>query len=183
MDAPPLLLIRPSTADDVPRLAAIYADSVRRGTGTFELDAPDDAEMARRRDAVLASGWPWLVAERAGRIVGFAYAAPFRPRRAYRWCVEDSIYLEADTRGLGVGRLLLAELVARCTALGARRMIAVIGDSANAASIGVHRACGFVPAGVLEACGWKLGRWLDVVMMQRALGEGAAGEPRDAAAT
>lgn len=178
MDTPPLL-IRPSTAADVPRLAAIYADSVRHGTGTFELEAPDDAEMARRRDAVLASGWPWLVAERAGTVVGFAYASPFRPRRAYRYCVEDSIYLDAGVRGAGIGRLLLAELMARCAARGARRVVAVIGDSANVASIGVHRACGFAPAGVLDACGWKLGRWLDVVMMQRALGEGSTAPPHD----
>jgi phosphinothricin acetyltransferase len=178
MDAAPLL-IRPSTDADVPRLAVIYGQSVLHGTGTFELDAPDAAEMARRRDAVLAADWPWLVAESTGVVVGFAYAAPFRPRRAYRWCIEDSIYLDAGARGRGVGRALLAELVARCTALGARRMLAVIGDSANAASIGVHRACGFVPAGVLEACGWKLGRWLDVVMMQRPLGAGDAAPPTD----
>ena len=173
------LLIRPSVAADVPRLAAIYGQNVLHGTGTFELDAPDAAEMARRRDAVLAGGWPWLVAARAGDVVGFAYAAPFRPRRAYRWCVEDSIYLDAGARGRGVGRALLAELVARCTALGARRMLAVIGDSGNAASIGVHRACGFVSAGLLEACGWKLGRWLDVVMMQRPLGPGDTTPPAD----
>lgn len=173
------LLIRPSTEADLPALARIYGHAVLHGTGTFELDAPDEAEMARRRDAVLANGLPWLVAERGGQVLGYAYANPFRPRRAYRFCVEDSIYLDEAARGHGVGRLLLAELLAQCTALGARQMLAVIGDSANAGSIGVHRACGFEDGGVLKAAGWKFGRWLDVVIMQKALGEGAASEPRD----
>ena len=173
------LLIRPSTNADLPALARIYGDAVRHGTGTFELDAPDEAEMARRRDAVLANGLPWLVAERDGGVFGYAYANHFRPRRAYRFCVEDSIYLDERARGRGVGRVLLAELLAQCAARGARQMLAVIGDSANAGSIGVHRACGFEDNGVLKAAGWKFGRWLDVVLMQKALGEGAATEPRD----
>ncbi len=174
----PLLLIRPSEPRDVAAIAAIYAWNVRHGTGTFELDAPDDAETARRRDDVLAKGLPWLVAESGGRVAGYAYANHFRPRRAYRFCLEDSIYLAPDAQGLGLGRLLLAELIARCEARGARQMLAVIGDSANGASIGLHRALGFKPVGLLAASGWKFERWLDVVIMQRALGLGA-----DSAAT
>jgi len=176
----PTLLLRSSTDADLPVLARIYGQAVLHGTGTFELEAPDEAEMARRRSDVLAKGLPWLVAERAGRVIGYAYANHFRPRRAYRFCLEDSIYLDEGARGHGVGRLLLAELMARCEAAGARQMLAVIGDSANAGSIGVHRACGFEDAGLFKAAGWKLGRWLDVVLMQKALGEGASTEPRDA---
>jgi phosphinothricin acetyltransferase len=174
------LLIRSSTDTDLPALARIYGHAVLHGTGTFELEAPDEAEMARRRADVLEKGLPWLVAERTGAVIGFAYANHFRPRRAYRFCLEDSIYLDEGARGHGVGRLLLAELVARCEAAGARQMLAVIGDSANAGSIGVHRACGFEDAGVFKAAGWKFGRWLDVVLMQKALGEGAKTEPLDA---
>src|SRR4249920_235689 len=122
------LLIRPSTPADVPAVTAIYADSVLRGTGTFELEAPDEEEMSRRRDDVLAKGLPWLVAEHSGKVLGFAYVNHFRPRRAYRFCLEDSIYLHQDARRTGMGRLLLAELIARSEALGARQMLAVIGD-------------------------------------------------------
>ncbi len=179
MPATPLL-IRPSTAADVPALTAIYAWHVAHGTGTFELDAPDAAEMGRRRDAVLANGLPWLVAERNGMVLGSAYANHFRPRRAYRFCVEDSIYLADAARGQGIGRLLLAELMARCQAAGARQMLAVIGDAANAGSVGVHLALGFEHSGVLRAAGWKFDRWLDVVLMQRALGEGDTTPGRDA---
>jgi phosphinothricin acetyltransferase len=173
------LLIRPSTDADLPAITAIYETNVLNGTGTFELEAPEPAEMARRRADVLGKGLPWLVAEQAGRLVGYAYANHFRPRRAYRYCLEDSIYLAADALGRGTGKLLLAELLARCEALGARQMLAVIGDSANAGSIGVHRALGFEPAGVLKSAGWKFGRWLDVVLMQRALGVGDGSEPPD----
>ncbi len=173
------MLMRPSTAADLPAMTAIYAHAVMHGTGTFELDAPDEAEMARRRDDVLAKGLPWLVAEEGGRVLGYAYANHFRPRRAYRFCLEDSIYLAEDARGRGVGTLLLAELVARCEAAGARQMLAVIGDSANLGSIGVHRALGFEHTGVLKASGWKFGRWLDVVLMQRALGTGADTPPAE----
>jgi L-amino acid N-acyltransferase YncA len=173
------LLIRPSTDTDLPAVTRIYGHAALHGTGTFELEAPEEAEMARRRDAVLANGLPWLVAERDGDVLGYAYANHFRPRRAYRFCVEDSIYLDERARGRGIGRVLLAELLAQCEARGARQMLAVIGDSANAGSVGVHRACGFEDTGVLKAAGWKFGRWLDVVLMQKALGEGAATEPRD----
>ncbi|MCU0969949.1 MAG: N-acetyltransferase family protein [Rubrivivax sp.] len=173
------MLLRPSAPPDLPAITAIYAHHVAHGTGTFELEAPDAAEMGRRRDDVTGKGLPWLVAERDGRVVGYAYANHFRPRRAYRFCVEDSIYLAPSAQGAGVGRLLLAELVARCEALGARQMLAVIGDAANAASIGMHRALGFEHTGVLRAAGWKHGRWLDVVLMQRALGPGAGSAPVD----
>jgi len=175
----PSLLIRPSVATDMAAITRIYAHAVNHGTGTFELDAPDESAMAQRRAAVLDNGLPWLVAERDGAVLGYAYANHFRPRRAYRFCVEDSIYLDESARGQGAGRLLLVELMARCEARGARQMLAVIGDSANAGSVGVHRACGFEPVGVLKSAGWKFGRWLDVVMMQRSLGEGGRTEPVD----
>ena len=174
----PAPLIRPSTPADLPAITAIYRWNVLNGTGTFELDVPDLAEMARRRYDVLGKGLPWLVAERGGVVLGYAYANHFRPRRAYRFCLEDSIYLADAARGQGVGTLLLAELVSRCEAAGARQMLAVIGDSANAGSIGVHRALGFEPAGRIAACGWKFGRWLDIVFMQRSLGAGDSSAPQ-----
>ena len=175
----PTLLIRACRDTDLPAITPIYGWHVEHGTGTFELEAPDIAEMSQRRAAVLAIGLPWLVAERDGTVVGYAYVNPFRPRPAYRFCVEDSVYLAADAIGTGIGRLLLAELIARCEAAGARQMLAVIGDSANAASIGVHAALGFEHTGVLKSSGWKFGRWLDVVIMQRALGRGAASAPAE----
>jgi phosphinothricin acetyltransferase len=165
-------LIRPSTEADLPAIAAIYGDAVLTGTGTFELEAPSDLEMARRREDVLSKGLPWLVAEVEGQVLGYAYANHFRPRLAYRFCVEDSIYLHRDARGRGLGTLLLAELMARCEAAGARQMLAVIGDSANAGSIGVHRRLGFQHVGTMKSVGWKFDSWLDVVVMQRALGLG-----------
>ncbi len=174
------VLIRPSTTSDLPAIAAIYGWNVDHGTGTFELEAPDEPEMARRRDDVLSKELPWLVAERADRVLGYAYANHFRPRRAYRFCLEDSVYLAADARGQGVGRLLLAELLARCEAAGARQMLAVIGDSANAGSLAVHRALGFEQVGVMKAAGWKFDRWLDVVVMQKSLGPGSGSAPVDA---
>ena len=177
----PSLLIRPSTPADLPAVTAIYAWNVLNGTGTFELEAPDAAEMMRRRDDVLAKGLPWLVAQRGGVVLGYAYANHFRPRRAYRFCLEDSVYLAADARGQGLGRLLLAELMARCEAAGARQMLAVIGDSANLGSIGVHRTLGFEHVGVMRAAGWKFERWLDVVIMQKSLGSGASDAPLGAA--
>lgn len=175
------LLLRPGSTADLPAMHDIYADAVLHGTGTFELEPPGAAEFARRRDDVLAKGLPWLVAERDGRVLGYAYAGPFRPRPAYRFCVEDSIYLHPQARGVGVGRTLLAELLARCQAAGARQMLAVIGDSANLGSIGVHRALGFEPCGRLQSVGWKFGRWLDVVLMQRSLGAGDVTLPAERA--
>ena len=174
-------LIRPSTPADLSAVTAIYGWNVAHGTGTFELDAPDAAEIARRRNDVLSNGLPWLVAERDGRVLGYAYANHFRPRRAYRFCLEDSIYLADEAKGQGLGKLLLTELLARCEAAGARQMLAVIGDSANAGSIGVHRALGFEQIGLLSAAGWKFERWLDVVMMQKSLGLGQRCAPVDGA--
>ena len=170
----PDLLIRPSTTADLAAITAVYAHAVLHGTGTFELDPPDESEMARRRADVLGKGLPWLVAESAGQVLGYAYANHFRPRLAYRFCLEDSIYLHEAARGKGVGKLLLTELVGRCEAAGARQMLAVIGDSANTGSVAVHAALGFSHTGVLKASGWKFDRWLDVVLMQRALGSGDA---------
>ena len=177
----PALLIRPSTPADLPAITAIYGWNVLNGTGTFELDPPDAAEMARRRDDVLSKGLPWLVAERGGAVMGYAYANHFRPRKAYRFCLEDSIYLAGDAKGQGLGRLLLTELMARCEAAGARQMLAVIGDSANLGSIGVHRTLGFEHVGVMKAAGWKFDQWRDVVVMQKALGDGSASDPKDRA--
>ena len=167
------LLVRPSTPADLDAVRDIYAHAVIQGTGTFELEVADAAEMSRRRGDVLSKGLPWLVAEEHGRVLGYAYANHFRPRPAYRFSVEDSVYLHPEAQGRGIGRALLAELLARCQAAGARQMLAVIGDSGNHASIGVHRALGFERCGLLQAVGWKFGRWLDVVLMQRALGAGA----------
>ena len=166
------LTIRPSTDADGAAVCEIYAWNVRNGTGTFELEPPGADEMARRRDDVLRKGLPWLVAERGGMLLGYAYATPFRPRPAYSHCLEDSIYLAPQAQGQGVGRVLLGELLARCEAAGARQMLAVIGDSENLSSIGVHRALGFESTGVLRSAGWKFDRWLDVVLMQKALGPG-----------
>ncbi|MBL8317109.1 MAG: N-acetyltransferase [Burkholderiaceae bacterium] len=166
------LLIRPCATADLPAVAAIYADSVRRGTGSFELEPPDLVEMQRRFADQQARNLPWLAAESAGTVLGYAYAAPFRPRPAYRFAVENSVYVAEAGRGRGVGRALLAELIARCEATGARQMVAVIGDSANIESIALHAAQGFVRSGLVANVGWKFGRWLDVVMMQRALGPG-----------
>lgn len=174
------LRVRPSADADLPAITAIYADSVLNGTGTFELECPDEAEMGRRRTDVMSKGLPWLVAEDSGgRVLGYAYANHFRPRRAYRFCVEDSIYLHPAARGRGVGTALLAELIQRCQAAGARQMLAVIGDSGNLGSIGVHRRHGFEHQGVLKSAGWKFDRWLDVVLMQRTLGEGDTTPGRD----
>lgn len=170
--ATPQILIRPSGVGDLAAITGIYAWNVLYGTGTFELEPPDEAEMSRRRDDVQDKGLPWLVAELDGKVRGYAYANHFRPRRAYRFCLEDSIYLAADAKGQGLGRLLLAELLSRCEAAGARQMLAVIGDSANAASVGVHSSLGFEQVGLMKAAGWKFERWLDVVVMQRSLGLG-----------
>jgi L-amino acid N-acyltransferase YncA len=171
------ILLRPSTAADLPALTAIYGWHVRHGTGTFEVEPPAIADMARRRDDVLDKGLPYLVVEDGGEVCGYAYANQFRPRPAYRFCLEDSVYLAPEKAGRGLGRLLLSELLARCESVGARQMLAVIGDSQNHGSIGVHRALGFAPTGTIRAAGWKFGRWLDVVVMQRHLGPGAATAP------
>ncbi len=168
------LLIRSSRDADVPAITAIYAVSVRTGTASFELEPPDEAEIARRRAAVIGAGMPWLSAERDGHVLGYAYAGAFRPRPAYRFAVENSIYVDPAAHGQGIGVLLLAELIARCEAWGARQMVAVIGDSANTPSIALHAKLGFRHAGRVEQVGWKFDRWLDVVFMQRALGCGGS---------
>ena len=175
------LLVRPSTADDLAAVTAIYGWHVRHGTGTFEVDPPAEIEIGRRRADVLAKGLPWLVLEQEGTVVGYASANQFRPRPGYRFCLEDSVYLANGAAGRGFGRLLLTELMARCEAAGARQMLAVIGDSANLGSIGVHRRLGFEHVGVMQAAGWKFGRWVDVVVMQKSLGSGATTDPVDRA--
>ncbi len=171
-------LIRPSTDADLDAITRIYAHHVLHGTGTFETTPPSAAEMATRRADVIAKGLPWLVAENdSGAVVGFAYGNWFKPRPAYRFSVEDSIYMAPEASGKGLGRALLAELMTALERAGVRRVMAVIGDSANAASIGLHRELGFEPAGTIPACGWKLGRWLDIVFMQRSLGPGDSSAP------
>ena len=171
------LTLRPSNAADLAAIQAIYAEAVLHGTGTFETEVPAIEEISRRRDEVLSRGLPWLVAEAEGQVVGYAYANYFRPRLAYRFCLEDSVYLRPDQQGRGVGKLLLTELISRCEAAGARQMLAVIGDSDNLGSIGVHRSLGFTTTGLLKSSGWKFGRWLDVVLMQRQLGSGDQSSP------
>ncbi|MEO8855502.1 MAG: N-acetyltransferase family protein [Burkholderiaceae bacterium] len=165
-------MIRPSQAQDVAAIAAIYALHVHSGTGTFEVDAPSEPEIAARRADVLEKGLPYLVAEVDGKVVGFAYCNWFKPRPAYRFSAEDSIYLAAGAQGQGLGRALLAELMVRAQRAGTRKLIAVIGDSRNTGSIAVHRSAGFTQVGVLKSCGWKFDQWLDVVLMERALGFG-----------
>ena len=169
--------IRPSRDADLPAITAIYAHHVLHGTGTFETDPPSPADMASRRADVLSKQLPYLVAERDGVVLGFAYCNWFKPRPAYRFSAEDSIYLAEAARGQGVGSQLLAALAQAAEAAGVRKLIAVIGDSANAGSVGVHRAQGFTPVGVLKDCGWKFGQWLDVVLMQKSLGAGSSTAP------
>jgi phosphinothricin acetyltransferase len=169
--------LRPARDADLAAIQAIYAHHVLYGLATFEEVPPDAAEMARRRAEIRARGLPYLVAEEAGRILGYAYAGPYRPRSAYRFAVEDSIYLDPAATGRGLGRRLLARLIEESTAAGARQMLAVIGDSGNAASIAVHARAGFRHAGTFAAVGFKLGRWVDTVLMQRPLGPGGATPP------
>jgi L-amino acid N-acyltransferase YncA len=166
--------IRPAQPRDLAVITAIYDDAVRHGTASFELDPPDQAEMARRYESLRAGGYPYLVAELEGDIVGYAYAGPYRARPAYRWSVEDSIYVARQAQRRGIGRALLARLVAEAEAGGFRQMLAVIGDSANTGSVELHRAAGFRLVGTFENVGFKFGRWLDTVLMQRELGRGAA---------
>ena len=168
----PALLIRPSSPADMPAITAIYAHHVTHGKGSFEIEAPDLADMTQRRTDVLTKGLPHLVASRGAEVLGFAYAGVFRPRPAFRFMAEDSVYIHADHAGQGLGRALLAELIRHCEVLGIRQMLAVIGDSANAASIGLHSSLGFEHTGILKASGWKHGQWLDTVLMQKALGVG-----------
>ena len=165
-------IIRPSLASDLPTITAIYAHHVLHGTGTFAIDTPSETDMASRREDVIAKQLPYLVAMEGDHLVGFAYCNWFKPRPAYRFSAEDSIYLAPEAVGTGLGRALLSELARQAEQAGVRKLIAVIGDSANVGSIGVHRSVGFNHVGVLRSCGWKFERWLDVVLMDMALGQG-----------
>ena len=169
--------LRSATSDDLPHITAIYRDSVLNGTASYEITPPSQEEMKARFEAIRDKGYPYLVAEdEAGAFLGYAYASSFRTRPAYRWMVEDSIYLAPEARGRGVGRLLLDALVESCQTLGFRQMIAVIGG-AHPASVAVHRAAGFAEAGLLKGTGYKHGRWLDTMLMQKALGDGDQNDP------
>jgi len=171
--------IRPASDADLPAITAIYDREVRENTATFELTPPDLAEMTRRFRALQAGGFPYLTATLDGDVLGYAYAGSYRPRPAYRFTVENSVYLAPAAQRCGIGTQLLQRLIAECEACGHRQMIAVIGDSANAGSIGLHRRCGFAMIGTHPHVGFKFGRWLDTVMMQRALGEGAETVPAE----
>src|ERR1700730_9125748 len=173
------LEIRPTTAADLPAITEIYEHAVRYGTATFELIPPDLAEMTRRFDILMEGGFPYFVAAIDGRVVAYAYAGAYRPRPAYRFTVENSVYLEPAIQRRGIGLQLMHRLIAESELRGYRQMIAVIGDSANAGSIGVHTQCGFQMIGPHPDVGFKFGRWLDTVMMQRGLGEGANTLPAD----
>ncbi len=172
-----MLQLRDATAQDTGAIAAIYAHHVLNGTGSFELQPPDAAEMSKRLDAVSQQGFPCIVAALDDKITGYAYAGPYRPRPAYRFTVENSIYVHPDYIGSGVGSLMMAALIERCEKLGLRQMVAVIGDSANTGSLKLHRKFGFVETGLLKDVGYKFGRWLDVVLMQRNLGAGSSAPP------
>jgi phosphinothricin acetyltransferase len=169
--------IRPVRSADIAAITRIYARAVQHGTASFELDPPDVNEMTRRLEALTAAGFPYLVAEAESEVLGYAYAGPYRARPAYRFTVEDSVYIAPDAQRRGLGRLLLERLILESEARGYRQMIAVIGDSAQHASIALHAALGFRMIGTFEAVGWKFGRWLDSVLMQRPLGQGADSEP------
>ena len=171
------IFIRPSSESDLDAITAIYADAVTHGTASFELDAPDVAEMTRRRAAILEGGYPYLVAEKDGALLGYAYAGAYRTRPAYRSTVEDSIYVAPSAQGQGVGRLLLTALIEACETRDFRLMVAVIGDEDSKGSIGLHRSLGFEPVGILKGIGYKHGRWLSTVLMQRPLGRGMAEPP------
>lgn len=172
-------LVRPSRDGDLAAIHAIYAHHVLTGFGSFEEVPPDLAELTRRRGEILARNLPYLVAEHGGRVAGYCYAGPYRPRSAYRHSLEDSIYVAPEAGRRGIGRSLLGALIDRCAALGYRQMVAVIGNSGNTGSIRLHEALGFARAGTLKAIGFKHGMWVNSVLMQRALGEGAATLPID----
>lgn len=171
------VIIRSATADDAVAIAGIYRDAVLNGTATFETEPPDVAEMARRLEALVSSGFAYLVAEDGGEAAGYAYAGPFRTRAAFHWTVETSIYVAAQARGRGVGGALLAALIERSETAGFRQMVAVIGGGEQTASIALHERAGFAHMGTLPGLGFKHGRWLDIVLMQRALGEGTSSPP------
>ena len=167
-----MTLIRPSLDADLSFITALYGQHVLHSTGTFETHPPSTDEMAQRRADVLGKGLPYLVVEHEGEVGGFAYGNWFKPRPAYRYSVENSIYLAPGLQGKSLGRALLAELLAVCELAGIRKVMAIVGDSANAASIGLHEALGFTQVGKIDACGWKLGAWRDIVILQKSLGHG-----------
>jgi L-amino acid N-acyltransferase YncA len=169
--------IRTAAVSDIAAIAAIYAHHVRNGIASFELDAPGEQEMRRRFEVIVGGGFPYLVACEAGRVVGYAYASLYRTRPAYCFTLEDSIYLDPGCAGRGIGRRLLEALITACASVGCRQLIAVIGDSGNRGSIAVHAACGFEPVGTFRSVGFKHGRWVDSVLMQRAIGAGDATLP------
>src|SRR3984893_7296031 len=171
------IVIRAATPADIAAITRIYAHAVRFGTASFEIEPPDEAEMARRQRALIDGGHPYLVGEGDGAVLGYAYAGPYRSRPAYRFSVENSIYVAPDAHRRGVGRALMDRLIVESEARGYRLMIAVIGDSAQAPSIALHRAAGFKLVGALEGVGYKFDRWLDTVLMQRALGKGTSAPP------
>lgn len=171
------IAIRPATPDDIPEIAAIYGECVLTETASFELEAPDEAEMGRRMRILLDGGYPYVVAADAGRVCGYAYAGPYHARPGYRHTVEDSVYLAAEARGQRLGRALLDVVIGEAEARGFRQMIAIIGDSRHTRSIRLHQAAGFEKIGTLRDVGYKHGRWLDSVLMQRSLGHGAARPP------
>ena len=174
---PSLMTVRPATHEDAGPIQTIYAHHVLHGSGSFEAVPPSVEEMAARMQAVTERGLPWVVAEEKGRIIAYAYAAPFRLREAYRYTAEDTVYVAPDFQRRGAGRLVLASVVEACEALGLRQLVAIIGGSDNTASIGVHAALGFEPVGVAPGVGFKFARWCDVVWMQKALNGGAATPP------
>jgi L-amino acid N-acyltransferase YncA len=171
------MLIRAAQPQDLAVITAIYDHAVRHGTASFELEPPDAGEMTRRYETLRRGGYPYLVAEIDGELLGYAYAGPYRARPAYHWSVEDSIYIAPQSHRRGIGRALIERLIAEAEAAGFRQMIAVIGDSANAGSIELHRRAGFRMVGTFDNVGFKFGRWLDSVLMQRPLGAGAATDP------
>ncbi|MCX6050102.1 MAG: GNAT family N-acetyltransferase [Chloroflexi bacterium] len=176
------IMIRPVTFNDVPAINAIYSENVRHGTASWELDPPDDDEMRRRMQSLLDQAYPYFVAESAGQVVGYSYASSYRPRPGYRFTVENSIYVDNAYQRRGIARQLMTTLIDACTSRNFRQMIAVIGDSQNSASIELHRSLGFTQVGLLPNIGFKLNRWLDSVLMQRALGEGSTALPEVATA-
>ena len=171
------MLVRPAAAQDISAIQSIYAYHVLNGLASFEEEPPPREEMRRRYEDVVGRGLPYFAAEEAGEVVGYGYCTLYRTRSAYRYCLEDSVYVKHGLQGKGIGKAVLAELIARCEALKYRQIIAVIGDSANAASIAVHASLGFVRAGNLRSAGYKFGRWVDTVLMQRPLGNGDGSKP------
>jgi L-amino acid N-acyltransferase YncA len=166
------VILRAAGPPDIAAITRIYADAVAHGTASFELEPPDEAEMARRQQSLLSNFYPYLTAEIGGAIAGYAYAGPYRARPAYKWCVENSVYVAPEFHRRGIGKLLLMRLITETEQRGFRQMIAVIGDSAQTASIALHAACGFELVGTLRSVGFKHGQWLDTPLMQRGLGEG-----------